>query len=92
MRPAFANNPELAEATAFRNGSLQGAYLILAARGARARLPGRCPASTTRRSTPSSSPTGAWKSNFLCNLGYGDHTKVHPRNPRPPFEEACRIL
>jgi 3-hydroxypropanoate dehydrogenase len=35
---------------------------------------------------------GRWKSNFLCNLGYGDASKLHPRNPRPFFEEACRIF
>src|SRR6266516_4175336 len=37
-------------------------------------------------------PDGRWKSNFLCNLGYGDPAKVRPRNPRPSFEEACRVL
>ena len=36
-------------------------------------------------------PDGPWKSNFLCNLGYGDPARLHPRNPRPSFEEACRI-
>ena len=32
------------------------------------------------------------KSNFLCNLGYGDETKLHPRNPRLSFEEACKVV
>ena len=36
-------------------------------------------------------PDGTWKSNFLCNLGYGDPASVKPRNPRLSFEEACRI-
>jgi 3-hydroxypropanoate dehydrogenase len=37
-------------------------------------------------------PDGKWKSNFLCNLGYGDHTKLSPRNPRLSFDEACLVL
>jgi len=37
-------------------------------------------------------PDGKLKSNFLCNLGYGDPTKLMPRHPRLSFEEACRIL
>lgn len=37
-------------------------------------------------------PDGQWKVNFICNLGYGDTSKVHPRNPRLTFEEACRVL
>ena len=35
---------------------------------------------------------GRWKSNFLCSLGYGDASKVLPRNPRLTFEEACAIV
>jgi len=37
-------------------------------------------------------PDGKWKSNFLCNVGYGDHTKLFPRSPRLPFDEACLVL
>jgi 3-hydroxypropanoate dehydrogenase len=37
-------------------------------------------------------PDGKWKANFLCNLGYGDRTKLHPRNPRFDFDQACVIL
>jgi 3-hydroxypropanoate dehydrogenase len=37
-------------------------------------------------------PDGKWKANFLCNLGYGDKSKLYPRNPRLEFEEACRVL
>ena len=33
-----------------------------------------------------------WRSNFLCNLGYGDASKLHPRSPRLDFEEACKII
>ena len=52
---------------------------------------GRCRASTTPRSTRSFSPTGSWKSNFLCNLGKGDAAKLPPVNPRFGFEEVCKI-
>jgi 3-hydroxypropanoate dehydrogenase len=34
----------------------------------------------------------AWKSNFICNLGHGDRSKLYPRSPRLAFEEACRIV
>jgi nitroreductase len=37
-------------------------------------------------------PDGKWKVNFLCNLGYGDRSKLFPRNPRLEFDEACRVL
>ena len=37
-------------------------------------------------------PDGKWKANFLCNIGYGDPTKLFPRNPRLSFDEACRVL
>lgn len=37
-------------------------------------------------------PDGKWKVNFLCNLGYGDHSKLFPRNLRLEFDETCRIL
>jgi 3-hydroxypropanoate dehydrogenase len=91
MRELFANSPELAQATAFRNGTLQGGYFILAARalgldcGA---MSGFDNAKVDAEFFPSSSV----KSNFLCNLGYGDHSKVFPRNPRLDFEEACQLL
>jgi 3-hydroxypropanoate dehydrogenase len=37
-------------------------------------------------------PDGKWKANFLCNLGYGDRSKLFPRNPRLEFDEACQGL
>ena len=37
-------------------------------------------------------PSSSVKSNFLCNLGYGDHSKLSPRNPRLDFDEACQLL
>ena len=89
-RSWFVGNEALIGSTAFRNGSLQGAYFILAARAVgldcgpmsgvdSAKVDEACFAGTTL------------KSNFLCNLGYGDPAKLHPRDKRLSFEEACRI-
>ncbi len=91
FRSIFVSNAELAQVTAFRNGSLQGGYFILAARA----LGLDCgPMSGFDNATLDAEffADGRWKSNFLCNLGYGDASKLHPRNPRPSFEEACRIF
>lgn len=76
--------------TALRNGSLQGAYLIVAARA----LGLDCgPMSGFDNALVDAAffPDGRWKSNFLVNLGRGDPASLHPRNPRLAFEEACRI-
>jgi 3-hydroxypropanoate dehydrogenase len=86
----FANSPELAQITAMRNGSLQGGYFILAARALGldcGPMSGFDNAKVDQEFFP---PTV--KSNFLCNLGYGDASKLFPRNPRLSFEEACQIL
>jgi 3-hydroxypropanoate dehydrogenase len=104
FREMFANNPELTEVTAKRNSTLQGAYLIMAARalgldcgpmsgfdnakvdeeffGAGVEREGMC-----EEYLP-----GTIKSNFLCNLGYGDPASIRPRAPRLDFEEACHLL
>lgn len=91
MRSLFAGNPALIQETAFRNGSLEGAYFILAARA----LGLDCgPMSGFDQAKVNAEffPDGKWKSNFLCNLGHGDPAKLFPRNPRLTFDEACRIL
>jgi 3-hydroxypropanoate dehydrogenase len=105
MRDLFANNSELAELTAKRNSSLQGAYLIIAARA----LGLDCgPMSGFDNSKVDHAffgagreehgcdqeffPTTHVRSNFLCNIGYGDPAKVLPRNPRLGFDEACVLL
>jgi 3-hydroxypropanoate dehydrogenase len=90
-RAWFVGNPELIHATAFRNGTLQGAYLMLAARA----LGLDCgPMSGFDNDAVDAAffPDGRVKSNFLCNLGYGDPAGVHPRNPRLAFAEACKII
>lgn len=87
----FAGNPDFAEETAFRNGSLQGAYLIIAARA----LGLDCgPMSGFDRAKVDQAflSEQGWRSNFLINLGYGEATDPYPRAPRFEFEEACEIL
>ena len=76
---------------AFRGGTLQGAYFIVAARA----LGFDCgPMGGFDNALLDAAffPDGKWKSNFLINLGHGDPAKVHARNPRLTFDEACRIV
>jgi 3-hydroxypropanoate dehydrogenase len=90
-RSWFAGKPGVIADTAFRNGSLQGAYLILAARA----LGLDCgPMSGFNAAGVEEAffPGGRIKANFLINLGYGDRTRLHPRSPRFAFEEFCSIL
>lgn len=91
MKQYFVGNAKHAEESAFRNGSLQGAYFILAARALGldcGPMSGFDPAKVNAEFFPD----GKWKANFLCNVGYGDRSKLHPRNPRLSFDEAARIL
>jgi 3-hydroxypropanoate dehydrogenase len=87
----FAGNAALIEETAFRNGSLQGAYLILAARALGLDC-GPMSGFDAGKVNAEFFPDGKWKANFICNLGHGDPSKLFPRQPRLAFEEACRIL
>lgn len=90
-RSWFVGNERLIETTAFRNGSLQGAYFILAARALgldcgpmsgfdNAMVDAEFFAGTSIRS------------NFLCNVGYGDPDSLHPRGPRLDFDDACSVV
>ena len=103
-RSIFEDSPELTQVTARRNGTLQGGYFIIAARslgldcgpmsgfdnekvdqeffGAGLEAKGVC-----EEYAP-----GRLKSNFLCNLGYGDPARLYPRAPRLDFDEACKLL
>ncbi|MGD0266431.1 MAG: malonic semialdehyde reductase [Candidatus Methylomirabilota bacterium] len=90
-RSWFVGNPELIQSTAFRNSSLQGAYLILAARALGLDC-GPMSGFDSAKVDAAFFPDGKLKSNFLVNLGYGDPSKVHPRNPRLAFEETCQIV
>jgi 3-hydroxypropanoate dehydrogenase len=91
MRPYFAGKPAVIEETAFRNSSLQGAYFILAARAVGLDC-GPMSGFDAAKVNAEFFPDGKWKANFLCNLGYGDGSKLFPRSPRLEFEEACRVL
>jgi 3-hydroxypropanoate dehydrogenase len=105
MRDLYAKNPQLVETTARRNSSLQGAYLMLAARALgldcgpmsgfdNAKLDEEFFAAGKECEGGDQEffPDGHLKSNFLCNLGYGDRSKLYPRGPRLDFAEACTLL
>ena len=89
-RSLFASNPSLSEQTAFRNSSLQGAYFILAAR-ALGLDAGPMSGFDNAKVDQAFFENSSWKSNFLCNIGYGDAAKLHPRGPRLDFDQACII-
>jgi 3-hydroxypropanoate dehydrogenase len=89
-RSWFVGNAALIETTAFRNSSLQGAYLILAARSLGLDC-GPMSGFDNAKVDAAFFPDGKIKSNFLVNLGYGEPSKISPRAPRLDFDEACRI-
>jgi 3-hydroxypropanoate dehydrogenase len=89
-RSWFVGNPGLVQDTTFRNGSLQGAYLMLAARAVGLDC-GPMSGFDAEKVNAEFFPDGKWKVNFLCNLGYGDRTKLFPRSPRLDFDQACAI-
>ena len=90
-RSWFAGKPAHIETTAFRNGSLQGAYFILAARSLGLDC-GPMSGFDNEAVDRAFFPGGTVKSNFLCNLGYGDPSVLFPRSPRLEFDEACQVL
>jgi 3-hydroxypropanoate dehydrogenase len=90
MKANFESNEALAQSSAFRNGSLQGAYLIMAARS----LGLDCgPMSGFNNAGVDAAffPGSDIKSNFLCSIGYGSDQNLFARNPRLSFEEAGRF-
>lgn len=87
----FSDSPQLAEVTAFRNGSMQGGYFILAARSLGLDC-GPMSGFDNAKVDAEFFADSPVKSNFLCNLGYGETSKLYPRNPRLAFDEACRLL
>jgi 3-hydroxypropanoate dehydrogenase len=90
-RSWFVGDPDLIEETAFRNGTLQAAYLIVALRALgldTGPMSGFDKAAVDREFFPD----GKVKSNFLLNIGYGDPAKLYPRGPRLKFEEMAQIL
>ncbi|ALN56153.1 nitroreductase family protein [Lysobacter enzymogenes] len=89
-RSWFAGNDAAINVTAFRNGSLQGAYLILAARSLGLDTGAMSGFDNAKVDEAFFAGTKI-KSNFLINLGHGDHDKLFPRSPRLPFDEAACI-
>lgn len=90
-RSWFVGNQPLIEATAFRNGSLQGAYLIMAARAIGLDC-GPMSGFDAAGIDEAFFPGTAIRTNFLVNLGYGDASRdLFPRSPRLSFEQACQI-
>ena len=91
MTGMFRDNPAMAAEAAFRNGSLQGAYFILAARALGLDCGPMSGFDNAAVDAAFFSGT-AFRSNFLCNLGYGDASALLPRAPRFEFEDVCKIL
>ena len=90
-RSWFASRPaDQIERAAFQGSSMQGAYLILAAR-ALGLDAGPIGGFDSAKVDAAFFPDGKTRSNFLVNLGYGDREGLYPRNPRLDFDEACRI-
>ena len=89
-KPWFEGKPDLIASTAFRNSSLQGGYLILAARALGLDC-GPMSGFDAGKVDAAFWAGTAVKTNFICNLGRGDPSKIFARSPRLSFEEACRI-
>lgn len=87
----YRENPEAAHIAALRNGSLQGAYLMLAARALGLDC-GPMSGFDTTQVDEAFFADGRWKSNFLCSLGYGDASKLRPAGPRLSFAQACELI
>jgi 3-hydroxypropanoate dehydrogenase len=90
-RSRFLAKPEIIEETAFRNGTLEGGYLIMAARALGLDC-GPMSGFSAEKVNQEFFPDGKWKADFLCNIGYGDRSNLPPRAPRLDFDEACRLL
>jgi 3-hydroxypropanoate dehydrogenase len=87
----FDGNPAMAEPTALRNGTLQGAYLMIAARLLGLDC-GPMSGFDAAKANAEFFPDGRFKANFLVNLGYGDPAGNYPRGPRLPFEVVAQVL
>jgi 3-hydroxypropanoate dehydrogenase len=91
MKNPYEANAKLAETVAFRNGTLQGAYFMIAARAVGLDVGGMSGFDNSKVDAEFF-PDGRVKSNFLCNIGHGDPSKVMQRLPRMAFDEVCTIL
>jgi 3-hydroxypropanoate dehydrogenase len=97
QNPKFADlftapgKEEFTRIHAFRNGTLQGAYIIMAARTLGLDT-GPMSGFDNAKVDAEFFPDGRYQSNFLVNLGYGDPSQLFPRNPRLDFDEVCKVL
>ncbi len=89
-RTWYAGKPDLVRETAFRNSSLQGAYLMLAARALGLDCGPMSGFDAARLDAAFFAGTEV-RSNFICTLGHADPAKARPRNPRLPFDQACTL-
>ncbi|MEH6405268.1 MAG: hypothetical protein V7750_17975, partial [Sneathiella sp.] len=87
----FENNKAAAEANAFRNGSMQGAYYIMAARAVGLDTGAMSGFDNSKVDEAFFAGT-TLKSNFLCNLGYADESKIFRRLPRLDFDDVTKII
>ncbi|MDI5983940.1 malonic semialdehyde reductase [Halomonas sp. M4R5S39] len=87
----FEGKTDFINTTAFRNSSIQGGYFILAARAVGLNA-GPMSGFNNAAVDEEFFPDGQVKSNFLCNLGYGDASALFPRQERFEFDEVCRVL
>lgn len=87
----FEGNQPLIDETAMRNGTLQGAYFILAARSLGLDC-GPMSGFDTEKVEKEFFPNASVRVNFLCNLGYGDESGLFPRSPRFDFEQVCEVI
>jgi 3-hydroxypropanoate dehydrogenase len=90
-REWFTADSKVAAATAFRNGTLQGAYFMIAARALGLDC-GPMSGFNNEGVDREFFPDGKLKSNFICSIGHGDPKGLFPRSPRLTFDEACKIL
>jgi 3-hydroxypropanoate dehydrogenase len=91
MRSYFSGNPALAARSAFQNGTLQVAYLLIALRAVGLDT-GPMTGFDNAKVDSEFFPEGTVRSNVLINIGYGDHEKLFPRSPRFSFGEIAEIL
>ena len=90
-RELFERDAALAQGTAQRNATLGGAYFLMAARALGLDC-GPMSGFDTAKVDAEFFPDGRWQANFLINLGFGDSSKLFPRNARLSFEQACTVL
>ena len=86
----ISSNDSLAATTAFRNGTLQGAYLLIAARSLGLDVGAMSGFDNAKVDAAFFSDNG-WRSNFLVNIGHGDPAGLFDRSPRLSFDEACLL-